>query len=493
MVTAENFNGFLAFVFLLSVPLTALLSVVIRRRYRKAVSAVMMSTAGASAEAFDVPEPALPNRGTLAFDVAPLPRAPRLRVGLAGRYLLAGLACSVVLVVVMFLLNGIAFLPVRFGVVVGAFAFTALIMALYVAGLRWFWILLAAVIWVGLLYAVAPQSGEVIGLLSLPSLMLALVIGNPALRRTTLTLFLVSVSLVVPMVFALDILYLALVTGILDGLRSILPEAIVRTLYVVLALAVVLGAGIGLAWAAVRLVARATATASEFMMQHDVIWLFQTIWIIGLGWGMNGPAVLLYLLAFAVYRGVLRLLRPRGDATEVNLLLRVFGQRKSQTRLSRGLLLDWRQTGPVLLIGASDLATETLDAPELAAFLSRRLDSIFITGPGDLAAARAKGEHRLGDGLFPMQDHYCRDDSWRPTVLTLMSRAHRVLIDLRGFEPENRGIRFEIDALAERVPADRITVIADSGRVEAAQALFSDAWHRAGRKDGTDTIAIRVA
>jgi hypothetical protein len=255
----------------------------------------------------------------------------------------------------------------------------------------------------------------------------------------------------------------------------------------------VLAVGIGGALVAVRLAARATAGSSELMMQHDIIWLFQTIWIIGLDWGTNGPVALLYLLAFAAWRLVLFLLRPKGDATEINLLLRVFGQRRSQTRLARGLLLDWRMDGPVLLIGASDLATETLDASELAAFLLRRLDRIFIGSPDDLARARTEGETRLGDGLFPMQDYYCRDDSWRPTVLTLMSRARRVLVDMRGFDPANRGIRYEIDALAARVPAAHITVLVEPEGIEPAQALFTQAWSRFGRGHGADTIAMRVA
>lgn len=493
MITEQNFNGFLAFVFFLAVPLTALLGVVIRRLYRKAVTRAMMAEAGGPETAFDVPPPAQPNHDTLAFDVAPLPARPRLRIELAGRYFLAGLAYSVVLVVVMFLLNDIAFLPVRFGVVVASFGFIALVMALYVAGLRWYVILLVAAVWIWLLYVIAPESNDVIGMLSLPALFLALIVGNPLLRTTTLPLFLVAVALVVPLTFSLDLLYYAMVAGVLDGLILYLPTWAMIALYGALALAMVLVVGVGVALVAVRLVARATAGSSEFMMQHDVTWLFQTIWIIGLGWGTNGPVVLLYGLAFATYRGVLALLRPRGAASEVNLLLRVFGQRRSQTRLARGLLLDWRRDGPVLLIGAADLATETLDAPELAAFLSRRLDSVFISTPEDLARARTEGETRLGDGLFPMQDHYCRDNSWRPTVLTLMSRARRVLIDMRGFDPANRGIRFEIDALAARVPAASITVVVDRDGVEAAQALFVEAWARAGRPGGTDTLAMRVA
>ena len=492
MITEQNFNGFLAFVFFLAVPLTAVLSIVIRRLYRKAITRAMMVDAGAPEAEFDVPVPAHPNGRSLQFEVARLPTRASLRVGLAFRYFLAGLACSVVLVVVMFILNDIAFLPVRFGVVVASFAFTALVMALYVAGVRWYLILLLAVFVIWVLYLVEPESNDILGFLALPALFLALLVGNPILRTTTLPLFLVSVAMVVPLTFSLDLLYYAMVAGVLDVLFLYLPAGVVAALYVLMALVIVLALGVGIGLVAVRLIARATAGSSEFMMQHDVIWLFQAIWLIGLDWGTNGPISLLYALGFVAYRGVLYLLCPKADAAEVNLLLRVFGQRKSQTKLARGLLLDWRRDGPVLLIGAADLATETLDAPELAAFLNRRLESIFIGTPGDLAQARTAGESRLGDGLFPMQDYYCRDNSWRPTVLTLMSRARRVLVDMRGFGEVNKGIQFEVDALASRVPANRITVLVDRDGIEPAQALFSEAWTRAGRTESRDTLALRV-
>ncbi|ARE39467.1 hypothetical protein RGUI_1326 [Rhodovulum sp. P5] len=492
-VTAENFNGFLSFVFFLSVPLTAILGLVIRRLYRRAITRAMMESSGAPEAAFEVPDATRPNGGSVVFDISPLPRRPRYRTGLALRYLLSGLAYCLVLVVVMFVINDIAFLPVRFGVVLASFATAAIVMAAYVAGLRWYLILLFLVFWIWALTAIEPESNTLIGILALPALFLALLVGNPILRTTTLPLFLVAVALVVPLTVSLDILYYAMVAGVLDFLILYLPPMLSAVLYVLLALAVVLTIGIATALFAVRLIARATAGSSEFMMQHDVLWLFQTIWIVGLGWGENGPVVLLYLLAVAAYRIVLRLMRPSGDAADVNLLLRVFGQRRSQTRLARGLLLDWRADGPVMLIGAADLATETLDAPELAAFLNRRLARIFIGTPEDLASACNAGEARHGDGLFPMQDFYCRDNSWRPTVLTLMSRARRVLIDMRGFDPTKKGIQFEIDALAARVPAENITVVVDPDGIEPVQALFAKAWAAAGRSDGTDRITMRVA
>lgn len=493
MLTDENFNGFLAFVFFMAVPLAALLGAIIRRRYRKAIARAMRAGTPSPGAAFAVPGPSHPNGAALQVDVAPLSRAPPLRPALALRYLAAGLAFALVLVTVMFLLDGIGFAPLRFAVVVAAFLLPALIMALYVAGLRWYWMVAAGVFWTWLLYVIAPESNDVLGILVGPALMLALLVGNPALRTTAVPLFMVAVALVVPLVFALEAIYLMMLAGVLDFLLFLLPPGLVAAIYVILGLALMLAVGTGLALLVVRAVARLTARSSELMMQHDLLWLFQCVWVIGLGWGSHGPLTLAYLLAFAAYRGTLALLRPRAPAQETHLLLRVFGQQGTQTRLARSLLLDWRQRGPVLMIGAEDLATETLDAPELAAFLRRRLSDLFIDSPVDLAAASAAGTARQGDGLFPMQDYYCRDSTWQPTVLTLMAQARRILVDMRGFDPANQGILFEIDALAARVPTDRLLVVCAPDAVEQVTALFAGAWARAGREGQTDRLTLRTA
>ena len=88
-----------------------------------------------------------------------------------------------------------------------------------------------------------------------------------------------------------------------------------------------------------------------------------------------------------------------------------------------------RRKGPVVLIGAADLAVETLDPDELAAFLSFSLDDLFIKSPADLKAALAEKPRRAWDGLYPVMDYYCADNSWQPTVQTLMRDADRVVLE----------------------------------------------------------------
>lgn len=133
-----------------------------------------------------------------------------------------------------------------------------------------------------------------------------------------------------------------------------------------------------------------------------------------------------------------------------------------------------------MLIGSADLATETLDSEELAAFLSRSLNSLFITSPEDLEDALARRAEAAHDGLYPVLDYYCQDDTWRPSVRTLMSRASRVVLDLRGFSAQNQGVQFEIAELVRRVDIETVNVLVDDTTdVALAQKLFQQEWDAA--------------
>lgn len=489
MIDADTFNAFIGLIFILAVPLTFVLSLIIRRLYRKGIVKAMMETSGVAEDQFPLTPATRPNGNELEFDIKAGGVRRRFRIKLGARYFLAGLAYAVVVTVVMFVTDGIEFLPVRTSVVVLSFTTPALIMGLIAAGLRWYWVIFVLVFWVWLLYQIAPESNDVIGMLAGPSALMALILANPFMRTTTVPIFLMSVALLVPLMFVLHVMMGVMLYGLPEFLVVYFPPWATWVFTVLVSLGIVLGIGLIFALLAVRFIGRLTLGSSEYVMQNDVLWAFQTIFLIALAWGAVGAVALFYILAFAAYRLVLWILKGKGGVEpELLLLLRVFGNRKSQQKLSRGRLLEWRQSGPVMLIGSADLATETLDAWELAAFLRRRLGELFINSPQDLSEAVTGGGDRLSDGLYPMQDYYCRDNSWRPTIKTLMSRASKVLLDLRGFGPENRGVQFEINELSLRVRARDITVLYDDTTdMILAQNLFREAWG-AGGGNGVDTI-----
>lgn len=58
----------------------------------------------------------------------------------------------------------------------------------------------------------------------------------------------------------------------------------------------------------------------------------------------------------------------------------------------------------------------------------------------------------------------CYDNTWKPSVATLVERAAAVLMDLRGFDPSRAGCRYEIDYLLDHVPLRRVVFLVQSAR-----------------------------
>ncbi len=135
---------------------------------------------------------------------------------------------------------------------------------------------------------------------------------------------------------------------------------------------------------------------------------------------------------------------------------------------------------------------QTLDAPEIAAFMTGQMGDLFIETPKDLQASLRESRKLMADGLYPILDYYCRDNSWRPTVVVLMAMARRVYLDLRGFSKANMGVRYEIDELAARVSGSAITVIYDeSTDIELGRKLVKQAWAQRGSVDNPpDTLTF---
>src|SRR5262245_52290230 len=56
----------------------------------------------------------------------------------------------------------------------------------------------------------------------------------------------------------------------------------------------------------------------------------------------------------------------------------------------------------------------------------------------------------------------------------LLQRSDAVLVDLRGFTRQNAGVIFELNALVEAVPLDRVVMATD----DTTDAVFLDDWSR---------------
>lgn len=459
-------SGVLAFVYLAAVPVSLALTAATRALYRRSVTRLMMTSGGPQAPFYDPPlRP--PDRRYLQCIVAPEQMRSPLRTTLGVRYLAAGLVFGLSAAIVWFVVNDVELGPVRFTVTALVMAWPAVPFAIHVAGVGKLGVAAGSVVYTTLLAIVEPLALPALVLLVLPAALIGLVLANRLLRTTSVTMYLIAIVLVVPLLFSLDIALLL----VADTGEAALPAAFLVTLVA----GVVLGLGVA------RLMAAASRNASDLMIQSDAIWLILALWLVALSIGETGIRALALFIALPAYRVALHLPSVRRRATHppLLLLLRVFGRQKAQEELSFGLLTDWRLQGPVMLIGAADLATETLDPSELSAFLNFSTSSIFITSPDDLDQRLRQSVEPAADGLFPLRDYYCQPSTWQPTVTLLMGRASSVVLDLRGFGPANAGVQWEIAQLVRHVPIEQIVVLSDETTDMAfAEQVFVYEWYQ---------------
>ena len=179
-------------------------------------------------------------------------------------------------------------------------------------------------------------------------------------------------------------------------------------------------------------------------------------------------------LGFAAAR---RWLTPPPPAPTL-LVLRVFRRDAAVEALFDSVTERWRATGNTVLIAGTDLVSRTLDPDDLFVFLSRRLGERFITRAADIAPRLAgfdlTPDH---DGRHRINECYCNDATWQPTLQALLARADAVLMDLRDFAASNAGCRFELAALADAAHVGRIVILCNAATDRATAEADLGAAH----------------
>jgi hypothetical protein len=258
---------------------------------------------------------------------------------------------------------------------------------------------------------------------------------------------------------------------------------------VVVAAAVALAVG----WMLLRMLAGAYARYSvgDEGLALAAMWLsFIVMNSIGLVFG-NSMFFLLGLLAFPLYLVLVRIARalllPRtsGDAPAL-LLLRVFARKGPTTGLFHAISRHWRHVGPIRMIAGYDLASDAVEPDEMMAFLRRRLAETFVTGP-DVVRRRlhAAPPRRDADGRYRSEEFFCFDDTWRDTLQRLVASSAVVLMDLRGFGPDNKGCIFELQALTAFGALPRTVLIHDG-------STKMTTLHEALHEIGIDPASLRL-
>lgn len=164
-----------------------------------------------------------------------------------------------------------------------------------------------------------------------------------------------------------------------------------------------------------------------------------------------------FLLGLAAFPGYLiavrlarRLLLPAASSdAPALLLLRVFARKGPTEGLFHAISRHWRHVGPIRMIAGYDLASEAIEPDEMMAFLRGRLADSFVTGP-DVVQRRlsAVASQRDADARYRSEEFFCFDNTWRDTLQRLVASSAVILMDLRGFGPDNKGCIFELEALA---------------------------------------------
>ena len=176
--------------------------------------------------------------------------------------------------------------------------------------------------------------------------------------------------------------------------------------------------------------------------------------------GPFGIGVLIYLLAGVIAFTMYRLIHRRPVDPTCLLVLRVFSADPTRQQLLDRIASSWRYLGPVRMIGGPDLAANNVEPDEFLAFVSGRTRRLFISGPADLAEGIRALETRTDrDARYRIDEFFCFDDTWRPTVDELLARSDAVLMDLRSFGANNLGSTHELQLLASRGALGRTVLL----------------------------------
>lgn len=242
------------------------------------------------------------------------------------------------------------------------------------------------------------------------------------------------------------------------------------------------GGAIALRWIRSRYLAK---QISDESLTIDAVWLLFAL-DAGVRLVFSHPAwILTTFAAFAAFKvtsgAALRAFaKPEGSPPRKLLLLRSFAIGTASERLFDALEKSWRRVGSIQMIAGPDLATRTLEPHEFLDFVSGRLSRRFI-GDEETLERRLRETDTApdADGRFRVNDFFCRDHTWRLVFGRLARDTHAVLMDLRGFSPDNQGCIFEIRELVNTLPLSQLVFVVDRRTKEPfLRAVLADAFTR---------------
>jgi hypothetical protein len=226
-----------------------------------------------------------------------------------------------------------------------------------------------------------------------------------------------------------------------------------------------------LAWWPLRRFGRALGRAYARQRLSELLVVFTAVWavlLLGLiastmdtvGW--SAALLMAPLLWVPIVMAPYAHLGAAGPRPPTLLVLRVFQRDRPAQELFDHAIERWRLSGNTLLIAGTDLADRTLDADDIFTFLDGRLASRFVATLHDITTRIETFVLAPdADGRYRVNECYCYDSTWQAALQTLIELSDVALMDLRGFQLQNAGCRFELAALAHAARDLRVVVLTD--------------------------------
>jgi hypothetical protein len=500
-------DGFALMALIAAVPLALLLGWLTLSLYRRAINKAMMLAAGdevavqpahaapgatGGALTFQFLDPTvLGNEAHVASTLTQRSRQALWHVGAV--YVIGGAAHAAVITLLILTFNGLSILPGRFAMVWLVYVWPVIPVLVVTAAsqrrtrltlLIGYFVVLVAL--EAVLHGLGRQDGPMGQVLilwnlsMLPPTILLMLLGNRTLRCVGMIAMMVAITLTLAWLGSFQLLgCLILTTRNATLLHWITPLRIVLEL-----------AAAGAIWLLLRQMSASllrSGMSDQMLNVHSWWLLITTVEMLTLSPGLKSGAPLVFL-AYIAYRLVVsaglrwaRQGQPAHNPPQL-LVLRVFGHGGRTERLLDELGLRWRHLGPINLIAATDIASSFLEPDELVQFLSGNLGDAYV---GDAATLQAKLQRldapAFADGRYPLNDFFCRDNTWRACVQVLADRCDAVLMDLRSFGKSNRGCEFELGLLLAHVNLHKVTLLVDqSTDVAQLQNTLLELWQQHG-------------
>jgi hypothetical protein len=197
-------------------------------------------------------------------------------------------------------------------------------------------------------------------------------------------------------------------------------------------------------------------------LQFAVFWFVDFVFF-GYAWLLSAvPVFISYIVVLSAGFALQRFRSASSGHGRRLLVLRVFALGKRSEQLFEAVANHWRYVGSIAQIAGPDLLRATVQPHEFLDFMSGKLARRFIDGPKALDLRLSESDVTSdAEGRFRVNDFFCHDDTWKFVLDRLVRDADAVLMDLRGFSPQNAGCVFEIEELINVFPIGRAVFIVD--------------------------------